>query len=119
MTTDPQYAPIFTFTRDEDVYLAACHFGACEWGYAALDVASAWDACRAHKREAHPDDRDGPPLCSRCLMAESTGLCCSTHGRWYCHRCYRRTHWVELCVEGCELCAREDLPMRLRLDTDG
>lgn len=53
------------------------------------------------------------PPCIRCRTAESTGTCCSTHGKLLCHRCYRRTHFVERCAAGCERCAREGLdPMK-------
>ncbi len=49
-------------------------------------------------------------VCRRCL-APATGRCCSTHGHRLCHGCYRRTHFVEVCVEGCPDCAAEGLPL--------
>jgi hypothetical protein len=48
--------------------------------------------------------------CIRCNDVAATGPCCSSHGKALCHRCYRRTHFVEVCVAGCSDCAREGLP---------
>lgn len=31
--------------------------------------------------------------------------CCSTHKARLCHRCYKRTHFVEVC--GCAFCKRD------------
>jgi hypothetical protein len=53
------------------------------------------------------------PRCVRCKTGDATGLCCEAHGKQLCHRCYRRTHFVEACVEGCTDCAREGLDVRL------
>lgn len=51
--------------------------------------------------------------CIRCRSTESTGICCSTHNAALCHRCYRRTHFVERCGAGCGRCEREGLdPMK-------
>lgn len=47
-------------------------------------------------------------LCVRCLMTRADGVCCSSHDRRLCHRCYRLTHFVEVC--GCAACDRENLP---------
>lgn len=55
----------------------------------------------------------GAATCSRCKVAPSTGVCCSSHNTLLCHYCYRRTHFVEICVEGCRLCAGEGLDVRL------
>jgi hypothetical protein len=52
-------------------------------------------------------------MCVRCEAAPSTGLCCSSHRKELCHRCYRRTHFVEVCVAGCSACAREGLSVKL------
>lgn len=52
-------------------------------------------------------------MCVRCLTSAATGECCSSHGKKLCHACYRRTHFSELCVAGCPLCAAEGLPVRL------
>jgi hypothetical protein len=52
-------------------------------------------------------------MCVRCEAAPSTGLCCSSHRKGLCHRCYRRTHFVEVCVAGCSACAREGLSVKL------
>lgn len=49
-------------------------------------------------------------MCVRCYVVAATGECCSSHGKKLCHACYRRTHFSELCVEGCPLCAAESLP---------
>lgn len=54
-----------------------------------------------------------PDLCDRCSDKPSRGRCCSSHGKQLCHGCYRRTHFVELCVEGCSLCRDECLPISL------
>lgn len=50
------------------------------------------------------------PVCERCANALSVGACCSSHGKELCHGCYRRTHFVEVCVKGCRECAKENLP---------
>lgn len=53
-------------------------------------------------------------LCVRCATtAPAPGTCCSSHNKRLCHLCYRRTHFVEVCVAGCRDCAAERLPMRL------
>lgn len=52
--------------------------------------------------------------CSRCETTTARpGVCCSSHGKRLCHLCYRRTHFVEVCVAGCKDCAAENLPGRL------
>jgi hypothetical protein len=49
-------------------------------------------------------------ICNRCLMKPANGeACCSAHGKPLCHRCYRETHFVEVCVPGCAACEREGL----------
>jgi hypothetical protein len=48
-------------------------------------------------------------MCIRCKVTEARGLCCSSHNAPLCHRCYRRTHFVDVCIEGCQDCAREGL----------
>jgi len=48
--------------------------------------------------------------CVRC-STPAQGVCCSSHGKQLCHRCYRRTHLVEVCVEGCKACQAEGLPV--------
>lgn len=48
-------------------------------------------------------------LCLRCKVTPSAGTCCSSHDKLLCHGCYRRTHFVEVCVEGCAACDREGL----------
>ncbi|GAA3765767.1 hypothetical protein [Micromonospora maritima] len=53
--------------------------------------------------------------CIRCKTTEAApGTCCSSHDKKLCHLCYRRTHFVEVCVEGCRDCAAESLPVKLR-----
>lgn len=47
--------------------------------------------------------------CIRCKVTEGDSLCCSSHNALLCHRCYRRTHFVDICIEGCPDCAREGL----------
>jgi hypothetical protein len=47
--------------------------------------------------------------CERCASRAAVGRCCSSHGKNLCHGCYRRTHFVEVCVAGCALCAAEGL----------
>jgi hypothetical protein len=47
--------------------------------------------------------------CVRCESTPAVGFCCSSHEKRLCHRCYRRTHFVEVCVPGCQDCKREDL----------
>lgn len=63
----------------------------------------------------------GPDLCARLncckpAVGEPHG-CCSSHKKRLCHRCYRLTHFVEICVEGCPECAAEKLPLILRWET--
>lgn len=50
--------------------------------------------------------------CERC-SAPVWMVCCSSHGKLLCHHCYRLTHFVEVCVEGCTACAAEGLPVVL------
>ena len=50
--------------------------------------------------------------CWRC-GADRSSLCCSSHGKRLCHGCYRRTHFVVVCVEGCPECVAEGLPVVL------
>lgn len=52
--------------------------------------------------------------CYRCGTDPAVGQCCSTHGKHLCHSCYRRTHFVEVCIEGCELCRAEGLSRVLK-----
>jgi hypothetical protein len=49
--------------------------------------------------------------CYRCRTKPAASICCSSHGQELCHRCYRITHFVEVCVEGCGDCAAEGLPI--------
>ncbi len=51
--------------------------------------------------------------CIRCKTTDADTLCCSSHQALLCHGCYRRTHFGEVCVEGCPACAREGLPVAL------
>lgn len=51
-----------------------------------------------------------PPICVRCLLARDVSQCCSSHGHDMCHRCYRLTHFVEVCSEECTRCKAENLP---------
>jgi len=48
-------------------------------------------------------------MCIRCKTVRALALCCSSHNALLCHGCYRRTHFVEICVPGCPDCAREGL----------
>lgn len=51
-----------------------------------------------------------PALCIRCKTVPAAAKpCCSSHSAPLCHGCYRRVHFVEVCVEGCTDCAREGL----------
>lgn len=47
-------------------------------------------------------------LCPRCIRTGTFEPCCSSHGARLCHRCYRLTHFVEVC--GCQKCDAEGLP---------
>lgn len=58
-------------------------------------------------------DPNEKPRCVRCADQPGDRTCCSSHDKLLCHACYRRTHFVEVCVEGCESCAREGLPVVL------
>lgn len=57
--------------------------------------------------------------CVHCRTAPGVGLCCSSHHLKLCHHCYRLTHFVEVCVEGCAACAAEGLPVKLSETRDG
>jgi hypothetical protein len=72
-------------------------------------------AGRIELGEADPGSYSVPSLIERCehCPAASTGVCCSSHGKTLCHRCYRQTHFVEVCVDGCRDCDREGLPLKL------
>jgi hypothetical protein len=52
---------------------------------------------------------NGDCTCVRCKAFNAVGPCCSSHRANLCHACYRRTHFVEICVEGCAECAAEGL----------
>lgn len=47
--------------------------------------------------------------CARCGSIPPAGICCSSHNIPLCHGCYRRTHFADLCVADCGLCAAEGL----------
>ena len=49
--------------------------------------------------------------CIRCKTTPADQLCCSSHNALLCHGCYRRTHFVEVCIAGCAACTRENLPL--------
>jgi len=67
----------------------------------------------ANKPAAAEEPAAAPVACIRCKGVNSAGLCCSSHNAALCHRCYRLTHFVGRCVEGCGECAREGLdPMQ-------
>jgi hypothetical protein len=52
--------------------------------------------------------------CERCQTTTATDdPCCSSHSKALCHLCYRRTHFVEVCVAGCLGCASQGLPVVL------
>ena len=50
-------------------------------------------------------------MCTKCYKMPVTCRCCSSHNAMLCHGCYRRTHFVEVCIQGCALCRREGLPV--------
>lgn len=52
--------------------------------------------------------------CEFCKTEAGAETCCTSHSKNLCHLCYRRTHFVEVCVPGCGLCAAEGLPVNLR-----
>lgn len=57
--------------------------------------------------------------CEFCKKAPAAEICCSSHAKNLCHRCYRVTHFCELCVAGCSRCAAEGLPVNLRCNDCG
>lgn len=63
-----------------------------------------WWASTAAVRQSTPTAG-----CVRC-PTPAQGVCCSSHGKALCHRCYRLTHFVEVCAEGCKACQAEGLP---------
>jgi hypothetical protein len=56
---------------------------------------------------------DDAGICWYCERIRGLSVCCSSHAKALCHECYRRTHFVERCYEGCKQCAREGLPVIL------
>ncbi len=58
--------------------------------------------------EVFGDLREAKP-CERCSDVVSTGKCCSSHKKELCHRCYRRTHFVEICSAACSKCTTEGI----------
>lgn len=55
--------------------------------------------------------------CGYCPVA-AVGVCCSAHNAQLCHYCYRKSHFVEVCIEGCDNCATEGLPVVLPREMD-
>jgi hypothetical protein len=53
--------------------------------------------------------------CGRCQAGPAVGVCCSSHRKALCHRCYRQTHFVERCGATCAACAREGLDPMARV----
>ena len=53
--------------------------------------------------------------CWRCgkPVDHSTPLCCDSHRKPLCHRCYKRLHFVEVC--GCSKCQ----PVAVRVEGSG
>jgi hypothetical protein len=47
--------------------------------------------------------------CQRCALAPAESECCSSHQKHLCHKCYRVTHFVEVCSPTCSKCQREGL----------
>lgn len=47
--------------------------------------------------------------CERCGLAPGESDCCSSHQKWLCHKCYRVTHFVEVCGASCTKCQAEGL----------
>ena len=78
----------------------------------------AWEDTRTGRLgyEPFPGYRD---KCIRCKTFDSTGSCCSSHDKQLCHACYRRTHFVEVCDEGCPRCLVEGLPVLLSHPAEG
>lgn len=50
-------------------------------------------------------------ICELCAIRKAVENCCSSHNKHLCHGCYRRSHFVGICYEGCPQCAAEDLPL--------
>jgi hypothetical protein len=63
--------------------------------------------------KADREARTEKTSCARCATTTAAGTCCTSHNKALCHLCYRRTHWVEVCVAGCPQCAAEGLPVLL------
>lgn len=101
------------------VYVAAgiSHGTASGYKNASCRCLACCQAAKDHRRGVYVSPlAEQPPAvltCIRCKGIESAGLCCSSHNAALCHRCYRRTHFVERCATGCESCAQEGLdPMK-------
>jgi hypothetical protein len=98
-------------------------FGAAETYLAVIFTATGTGGFVDARREItyHTPDGDVTPAntasttCARCGQSRRTGsICCSSHVKSLCHGCYRRSHLVELCAEGCVPCAEEGLPALMR-----
>lgn len=52
------------------------------------------------------------PTCAHCgsESAYAAKPCCSAHGAFLCHQCYRLSHFVESCSPKCAACIAEGLP---------
>ncbi|GIM90342.1 hypothetical protein [Paractinoplanes toevensis] len=64
------------------------------------------------------------PACTRCEKTVADGMCCSSHQHELCHRCYRITHFVEICGRetdngrSCSKCAVEGLDPTQRVRSE-
>jgi hypothetical protein len=86
-------------------------------GDACADLTA--EACRAMARAlmaAADAAEKGQFIMTKCRFctAAAVGVCCSSHNESLCHRCYRGTHFVEVCVKGCTSCEAEGLPVVMR-----
>ena len=66
----------------------------------------------AHESSGGERGTDDTHRCMACgAVRRTVRECCSAHGNSLCHGCYRRTHFVELCIPDCRDCLDEGLPV--------
>ncbi len=82
-------------------------------GMEIREIAGTREALAAEVRRLSQEELGHVPMCAQCGQTRANGGCCSAHGHiLLCHRCYRRTHFVEVCGSECASCAAEGLPPR-------
>lgn len=121
LDTDPD-GRLPQITEDQAADLAAGRTWGVYHGDLLLGTFPARYLAESDARERADPIRDRSPylirqMCQRCTQTPMWQQCCSSHRHDLCHGCYRHTHFVMVCVDGCRACAAEGLPVLL-LDPD-